>query len=91
MQRKFAMLFVSSLVVIFGAAACGGGLTTQQADALKEQGETQDQLIKGQQEQQKDIEKLEQEVTQLKQQQPKGGETTQPGETQKEGTTEKAK
>jgi peptidoglycan hydrolase CwlO-like protein len=90
MQRKIAVLFASSLVVIFGTAACGGGLTTEQANALEKQGETQDQLLKVQQEQQKDIEQLQQEVTQLKQQ-PKGGETTQPGGNQKGGTTEKAK
>jgi peptidoglycan hydrolase CwlO-like protein len=90
MQRKVAILFASSLVVIFGTAACGGGLTTEQANTLEKQGEAQDQLLKVQQQQQKDIEQLQQEVTQLKQQ-PKGGETTQPGGDQKGGTTEKAK
>jgi peptidoglycan hydrolase CwlO-like protein len=90
MQRKVAVLFAGSLVVIFGTAACGGALTTDQADALEEQGKTQEQLLKVQQEQQNDIDQLKQEVTQLKQQ-PKAGETTQPGANQKGGTTEKAK
>jgi hypothetical protein len=54
-------------------------------------GDTQDQLLKMQQEQQKDIEQLQKDVAQLKQQQPQGGETTQPGGNQKGGTTDKAK
>jgi hypothetical protein len=52
MKRRFAVLLVIALVSAFGAAACGGELTQEQADLLEEQGETQDQLLKQQQQQQ---------------------------------------
>ncbi len=68
MKRRFVVLFVIALVPIFGAAACGGGLTHEQADTLETQGETQDQLLEQQQQQQEEIEQLERDVAQLKQQ-----------------------
>jgi cell shape-determining protein MreC len=66
MKSRFAIFFVIALVSIFGAAACGGGLTQEQADTLETQVETQDQLLEQQQQQQEEIEKLEEDVAQLK-------------------------
>lgn len=83
MGRSLAVLFVIALVPTFGAAACGGGLTQEQSEALEKQGEGQELLIQQQQQQQEEIEQLEQDVAQLKQQLQVGAPALQDAEAKK--------